>query len=419
MVKKVGACVLGVLYFVFSTYNSYYAYAEEMDFENEGREIVLEAIDCENQSETLYYSSDSVFSDSYRTDLSDCKGIKTDYENFAVMDKKAVNEILGNGTVIVIDVENQQEINYIDSKYNDIKASVEAEMESMDSLYLSENGGEVIMGFIGSAQAEGEDTESKKKGERQENLENILDTIEREEVFAVETKLNELEVENKEGDGLEFQIPSLKTAIQPVTSICRLYNSNYTEYVGETSVTLYCYRGSVWDKGGKKTYYNYILSSAYVSPVNNMKVDEYSVKIGSNNVYTSIVEAVFLDDKEKSSTYSLSAGMGVAGGINTGALSVNYNNSISNTYSTSSMEVIERFSQMHAGGVKAYCEWYVRPEGFAYGQSRKIEPAIVTKSTSLTNCRTSIEGIVLRKDSRYNDTYTYSGKIIELKAVFK
>lgn len=419
MVKKVGACALGVLYFVFSTYNSYYAYAEEMNFESEGKEIVLEVIDCENQFETLHYSSDRVFSDSYRTDLSDCKGMKTDYDNFAVMDADVVNEILENGTVIVVDVENQREINYIDSKYNDIKACVEAEMESMDSVYLSENGGEVIMGFIGSATAEGEDSESKNKGERQENLENILDTIEREEVFAVETKLNELEVENREGDVLEFQIPSLKTAIQPVTTMCRLYTNGYTEYLGETSVTLYCYRGSVWDKGGKKTYYNYILSSAYVSPVNDVKVNEYSVKIGSNNVYTSIVEAAFLDDKEKSSTYSLTAGMGVTGGNNSGTLNVNYNNSISNTYSTSSMEVIERFSQMHAGGVKAYCEWYVKPEDPVEGQSRKIEPAIVTKSTSLTNCRTSVEEIVLKKGNIFGSLYIYSGKIIELKAVFK
>lgn len=417
MVKKVGACALGVLYFVFSTYNSYYAYAEEMNFESEGKEIVLEVIDCENQSETLHYNSDRVFSDSYRTDLSDCKGMKTDYDNFEVMDADVVNEILENGTVIVVDVDNQKEINYVDSKYNDVKVCVEAEMENMDSVYLSENGGEVIMGFIGSAAAEGENTKSENKGERQENLENILDTIEREEVFAVETKLNELEVENKEGDGLEFQIPSLKTAIQPITAICRLYTEGYIEYLGDTSVTLYCYRGSVWNNGSKKTYYNYILSSAYVSPINDTGVVEYSVEIGSNNVYTSIVEAAFLDDKEKSSTYSLSAGMGVAGGSNGGTLNVNYNNSISNTYSTSSMNVIERFSQMHAGGVKAYCEWYVKPEDPVEGQSRKIEPAIVTKSTGLTNCRTSVDNIVLKKDKIFNAPY--SGKVIELKAVFK
>ena len=48
----------------------------------------------------------------------------------------------------------------------------------------------------------------------------------------------------------------------------------------------------------------------------------------------------------------------------------------------------------------------------------KDEPAIVTKSTSLTNCRTSVEGIVLKKN-KFSSPYTYSGKVIELKAVFK
>lgn len=419
MVKKIGACAIAVLYTVFSTYNSFYVYADEMRIENERKEIELEVIDSERHFENVHYNSKGMFEKNYREDLSDCKGIKTDFDDFMAMDKETVDEIIENGTVIIVDVESRTEIDYIDKKYDSMVSNIEAEMERLESVYLSERSGEVIMGYIGSATSEEDGETEGKLIEEGEVIDNILNAIENEQIFASETKLNELEVEVESIGKLEFQIPSLKTAIQPVVGVCKLYNSDFSEYTGETSVTLYCYRGSVWNSGGKKTYYNYILSSAYVSPVNYMGVEGYSVKIGSNNVYTSIIEAAFLDDKEKSSTYSLSAGMGVEGGINTGTLNVTYNASLSNTYSTSSMDVIEKFSYMHANGLNAYCEWYADPEKVVLGQSRNIEPAIVTKSTSLTNCRTSVEGIVLMKNSRYNNTYTYSGKVIELKAVFK
>lgn len=271
------------------------------------------------------------------------------------------------------------------------------------------------MGYIGLATSEEEgEIESKLENEI-EILGNILDTIENEEIFAGQTKMNELEVENESIGDLEFQIPSLSTAIQPVTGVCKLYNSDYSVYLGETSMTIYCYRGSVWSSGGKKTYYNYILSSAYVSPVNHLGVESYSVKIGNNNIYTSIQEAAFIDDNEKSSSYSLSGGVSYSDD----KLEVSYNKSLSNTYSSSSMDVIERFSQMRTNGAGAYCEWYVLPASIVYGQSRKIEPAIVTKSTGLTNAKSSVGGIVLKPYKVFSYTYTFSGKVIELKVSFK
>ncbi len=431
MKKRAVACALSVVCIVCSTYNKFNVYAQNVENVGEGRDIILEYIDYENEYKEVFYKSNIEFEDTYKEDLADCKGIKVDYYDLILLNSDNVNEIVEDGAILVVDIETKDEITYLINEYQkNVDYVSEVTMEKLESVYFSNYGGETIMGYIGSGILDSDDSEATEEvtDSNETDIESFiktLQTIEDEENFAIETKMGELGIDYEKESGLAFQIPALNTVLKPVSANTNLYvNTMFNKsFACQISLTAYCYKGTVWDAGGKKTYYNYILSSAQVAPEDWIAVSNYTARIGSNSINTSILEAAYIDDNEKSSTYSLSGGASLDIGKDIKA-SVSVNPSISNTYSTSTMDVIEKFSHMKDTSYP-YCDWYVIPsDKEAKGQSRKIEPAIVTKSTVYTNGKVSIRNVQLVnkwKDFGINQyTYYNSSEIVnELTVSFK
>ena len=370
--KKIISLVITIIYSCAFISNAIYAATDSAN--DIGQELLDIGVYSEKDYERVRINK-SELSEYYREKSKECLAISVSHSDYKKMNKEDIQEILSDGATIAINSDNEDELNNLAfdaNKNNKYGVKCEVEDGKVTTVCFSQYRGSVLTSFMGEISTNAyNDKGCIEQSYKDKILKEHITMMMQDYHYNMKelAQLAECDVLESEivPQDFEFQTINLDTFIEPARASVEVFRDNGVK-MGTAVIKTYVYAGK---KIGKNAYW-FVMSQIEALPNEYYFINDFIGRMETYSSYSSIFDYSYIDDGEAQVSYQL--GIGVTG-ESSGLATITYNGSITNTYSTSAMNVTESFGNVNEG----YVEWKVKPLKRLYGQARKIEPAIITK----------------------------------------
>lgn len=372
------------------------------------------------ETNTSYSSSNNL--NNNIDDFLNADGAQISYEDYTQIDPDSLNEIIDNGTTVIVKVSNEQEEKQV-AEENNASDSTSNDNEISTGVVLSNENGKTVVGYVGYCIFDDEGSESaaeEEKGEEtstseMESIDTSSVTKEFENISLKAPDIKESDIkdttseteEGTETDAVELQLPSGYDR-DPVTKSVTCYTSVLKKKMGIVKVTQYMYYGYKYktSSGTKKTV-DIAISSIKACPTSGYAISPlkgYQGKMGTGTK----TNMQILDETYLNSDTSKTVSLGVGGSGSADGISGSANYSVSYSYTSSSLNIDNNFSDTNED------TWYVYPAKRAYGDAKCITPGLVVRNNDSSNRNTYVFSDIRNVCFVGNILHTVSGTVAKV-----